>query len=389
MTTRRRGRGEGTILFLKSKGCWAGALTVGYTETGARRRRWVYGPTKAAVLEKMAHLRHAALTGTLGAPSRLTVADFLTRWLHDAARPAIREATYQLYGSLIRVHVVPRIGTVALGKLTPAHVQGLLADMERAGAGGKLRLLVYQVLHRACQQALLWGMIPRNPCAAVVRPRPLRREMRYLTSEQARRFLDAVRQDRLFALYAVLLGTGLRLGEALGLTWPDLDLEKGTLTVRRQLCEVSGRLWLQEPKTRTALRTVDLPPFVVEALRRHEERMREEGHLLNDQLLVFVDTEGGPLRKSNVRRRSFEPLLKRAGIPRIRLHDLRHTAATLHFLSGTPARVIQEMLGHASIAITLGTYSHVLPSMQREAAAKLDALLALPTAEGTSTTSTT
>ncbi|MDR7450136.1 MAG: site-specific integrase [Armatimonadota bacterium] len=371
----RRGRGEGSV-FRRRDGLWVGMVTVGYADTGRRKRRAVYGRTKAEVLEKLVRLRHAALTGTLGDPARLTVASYLARWLDDAARPAIRESTYKTYEGLIRVHVLPRLGGVALARLTPAHIQGLLADMERVGRSGRLRLLTHQVLHRALRQAVEWGMIPRNPADAVVPPRPPRPEMRTLTPEQARRFLDVARGDRLYALYAVLVGTGMRLGEALGLGWPDVDLDRGTLTVRRQLCEVAGRVWLAEPKTAAARRTVTLPGFVVRALREHQARMEAEGRLFTSHLLVFVDSAGNPLRKSNIRRRSFEPLLRAAGLPRIRLHDLRHTAATLHLLAGTPPRVVQEMLGHSHVAITLGTYSHVLPTMQREAAARMDTLLA-------------
>ncbi len=154
-----------------------------------------------------------------------------------------------------------------------------------------------------------------------------------------------------------------------------MDLTAGRLHVRRQLCEVSGRLWLDEPKTATARRTVDLPGFVVEALRQHHERMEAEGYLVTDHLLVFVDHDGGFVRKSNLHRRSWVSLLRTAGIPRLRFHDLRHTAASLMLLQGVPARVVQERLGHANIAITLGTYSHVLPTMQQEAAKKIDDLL--------------
>jgi integrase len=159
------------------------------------------------------------------------------------------------------------------------------------------------------------------------------------------------------------------------MTWPDVDLKRGTVTVRQQLCEVSGKLWLQEPKTDRARRTVDTPGFVMDALRRHQEQMKHEGHLVNDRLLVFVDTEGHPLRRSNLRRRSFLALLSRAGLTRNRIHDLRHTAATLHLVQGTHPSVVQHMLGHARISITLDIYSHVLPRLGEEAARRMNALL--------------
>lgn len=377
----RRGRGEGSV-FRRKDGVWTGSVTVGYDGHGRRRRRTVYGTTKGEVLEKLARLRADALAGVLGDPQRLTVEAYLSRWLQDTARPAVREATYQLYAMVIRRHIGPHIGGVQLARLSPAHVQGLLAELERGGASPRLRQIIFAVLRRAMRQAVKWNAITRDPSAAVARPRAPRREMQALTPDQARRFLEAAREERLYGLYALLIGCGLRLGEALGLSWPDVDLERGTLTVRRQLCEVGGRLWLQEPKTERSRRTVDLPAFVVDALRRHQERMQAEGHLLNDRLLVFVDTDGKLIRRSNLRRRSFLPLLRRAGIPRIRLHDLRHTAATLHLRQGTHPSVVQQMLGHARVSITLDTYSHVLPTLGKEAARRIDALLYATPGEG-------
>lgn len=138
---------------------------------------------------------------------------------------------------------------------------------------------------------------------------------------------------------------------------------------------MNGRLWLQEPKTDRARRAVDLPLFVIAFLREHQERARAEGTLLNDRLLVFTDTQGHPIRKSNLRRRSFLPLLQRAGLPRIRLHDLRHTAATLHLRQGTHPSVVQQMLGHSRVGITLDIYSHVMPTLGKEAAQRMDDLL--------------
>lgn len=371
---KRRGRGEGSV-FRRQDGLWCAVLTAGYDANGKRRRRYVYGPTKAAVTEQITRLRHAALTGDLGDPQRLAVSAFLTRWLEDAARPAVRESTYRSYEGVIRLHVIPHIGGVALARLSPAHLQAMLSAMEKDGASARMRQLTYDVVRIGLRQAVRWNMIPRNPAEPVVRPRVAEKEMHPLAVEQVRALLDAARDDRLHALYALLVGAGLRLGEALGLTWPDLDLENGRLHVRRQLCEVRGKLWLAEPKTTTARRTVTLPGFVVEALRDHEERARTEGTLLNDRLLVFTDSEGNPLRRSNIRRRSFEPLLKQAGIPHVRLHDLRHTFATLALRGGVHPLIVQQQLGHSNIAITLGTYSHVLPSLAQAAAAKLDALL--------------
>lgn len=196
--------------------------------------------------------------------------------------------------------------------------------------------------------------------------------MQVLTPEQVNALLMAAREDRFYALYVLAVTTGLRQGELLGLQWSDVALEGAALHVRHALHELAGRLWLDQPKTTKARRTVDLSAVAVVALRQHYKRMLAER---NPPEFVFCDTHGGLVRKSNLIRRSFLPLLKRAGLPRIRFHDLRHTAATLLLLQGVHPKVVQERLGHSQISITLDTYSHVLPSMGRGAAAKLDALL--------------
>jgi integrase len=217
-------------------------------------------------------------------------------------------------------------------------------------------------------------MVPRNVCDAVTRPRVPRAAVAALTPPQVAALLEAARGDRLEALYVLAIATGARQGELLGLHWQDVDLDGAALYVRHQLCEVRGRLWLAEPKTAKARRRIDLPAMAVLALLDHRARMQAEGHYRADGL-VFVDTAGKPIRKSNLRRRSFEPLLQRAGLPRIRFHDLRHTAATLLLAEGVHPKIVQERLGHAQISMTLDTYSHVLPSMGKEAAARLQALL--------------
>jgi len=187
------------------------------------------------------------------------------------------------------------------------------------------------------------------------------------------KFLKAAQNDRLHALYVLAIATGLRQGELLGLHWDDIDMQGAASSVRRQLSEDAGVLELTEPKTDKGRRRVDLPQFAVEALRAHHERMLAEGH---SGPWLFCDSAGNPLRKSNLLRRSFFPLLLQAKVPRVRFHDLRHSAATLLLSQGVHPKIVQERLGHSQISLTLDTYSHVLPSMQREAAAKLDKLFA-------------
>src|SRR5207302_849980 len=198
----RRGRGEGSI-FRRKDGVWAGTLSLGYGDGGRRHRRVVYGRDKSAVVERLARLRAQALDGMLSDAQRLTVSAFLTRWLEDVARPAVSPSTHQLYSGLIRLHVNPRTGAVLLARLTPVHVQGMLGAMERDGASPRLRQMALGVLHRAVGQAVRWGMIPRNVCDAVIRPRAPRHTMQSLAPAQALRLLEAAKGDRLEALYVL------------------------------------------------------------------------------------------------------------------------------------------------------------------------------------------
>lgn len=371
--TARRGNGEGSIV-QRPNGRWMAQVTVGYNATGKRVRKTVYGDTKGDVQEKLTRLQNSKLDGMLTDTGRLTLASYLDRWLADVARPTIRATTHVSYKGIIANHISPRIGGVKLDKLTPAHVQGLYSALERDGASATTRRHCHVVLNRALKQAVQWGLVPRNVCSAVKRPRDEEKEIQPLTAEQAAALLKTAAGDRLEAIYVLAVTTGMRLGELMGLQWSDVDLEAGAVQVRRTLQEVGGQFALVETKTKKSKRKVDLPNVAVDSLHEHRKRQLAAGHL--GAGYVFTDTHGGHLRRSNVHRYSYKPLLKRAGLPTIRFHDLRHTAATLLLLDGVHPKVVQERLGHSKIGITLDTYSHVLPTMQKDAAARLDRLFA-------------
>jgi integrase len=356
-----------------------GVLELGQDGHGRRKRKWITGKTKVAVLEKLTKMRAQLLTGELSDTSRLTVGVYLWRWLEDAVRPAVAPSTYTLYEGIIRLHLDPHLGHVLVTRLGPAHIQSTLATMEQQeDASPRLRQMTFAVLRAALGQALRWGMVSRNVCTAVVRPRAPRHPMKVFTPAQVLVLFAAAKSDRLGALYVVAATTGLRQGELFGLQWDDIDLPHAAVQVRHQLRELSGKVWLAPPKTGKGRRKVDLTAVAVTALREHRMRMLAEGH---PHGFVFCDTDGQPLRKSNVLRRSFLPLLARAGLPRIRFHDLRHTAATLLLQQGVHPKVVQEMLGHAQISLTLDTYSRVLPSLGEDAARRLDALLQTASAD--------
>ncbi len=369
---RRRGNGEGSI-YQRPDGRWVATVTVGYNGTGKRIRRTVYGWTKKHVQEELTKLQSSKMAGTLSAPNRLTVGEYLNRWLVNVASTTVRPGTFVNYDGITQKQIIPRIGGVALQKLTPQHVQHLYAEMLRGGSGSHSRKLAHCVLGRALKDALRSGLVVRNVCEAVDPPRIARREMQTLDLKQTNDLLAEAANDRLESLYWVAIATGLRMGELFGLQWQDVDLKAGTLSVCRTQSDVKGKLSLAEPKTAKGRRLVALPAQAVTALAEHRKRMMVEGLAGADR--VFCNTEGAPLRRPDFHRRSFKPLLKRAGLPNIRFHDLRHTSATLMLGAGVHPKVVQERLGHSQISVTLDVYSHVMPGMQRDAADRMDALL--------------
>jgi integrase len=237
---------------------------------------------------------------------------------------------------------------------------------------------VHAVVHRALEQAVRWRLLPLNPASLVDPPRIDRREMASLSPEEARRFLDAARGERLEAAYALAVTAGLRLGEALAVRWESLDLDERMLSVVGTLQRLNRELVVAEPKTARSRRRVELTEAATEALRRRRSAQIEErlaaGPFWQESGLVFTDAFGAPL-PPYVLRHAFTRLLGRAQMRPVRFHDLRHTAATLMLGRGIHPKIVSEMLGHSTVGITLDLYSHVTPSMQREAARALDALL--------------
>jgi len=224
-----------------------------------------------------------------------------------------------------------------------------------------------------------WGLIPRNAAAAVDPPRVVTPEMRPLSPTQARTLLAAANGNRLEALFVLAVSTGMRQGELLGLGWEDVDLEAKTARVRRTLTLAKGGPRLTEPKTRGSRRSIRLTASAVEALERHRERQEGEGAARgpdwNGQGLVFCTRRGTPIRRDNLHDKHWKPLLRRSGLPDVRFHDLRHTCATLLLTKGVHPKIVSEMLGHSSIAITLDTYSHVIPGLGDIAVSAMEEVL--------------
>jgi integrase len=343
------------------------------------RRRYVYGRTRQEVQRRLSEARRLVDDGLPLPPQRETVGSFLTAWL-EGQRSRVRARSWMRREQLIRLHALPIIGRIPLARLQPQHVEQLLADRRAAGLGDYSLHHLRAVLHRALEQAVRWNLVARNVVHSVDPPRVARREMTVLTPEEVRRLLDAAAGGPIEALLTLAVTTGMRRGELLALRWRDVDLTRRSLRVVGSLQrDATGRLDILEPKTARSRRQVELTGLAVDALQRHRAAQAQRRLLLgeewNDHDLVFPSTLGLPQDGSHLVDGQFRPLLRRAGLPPIRFHDLRHTAATLMLERGVHPKIVSEMLGHSTIAITLDLYSHVTPTMQRAAANALDELL--------------
>jgi integrase len=315
---------------------------------------------------------------TIATNERITLGAYLDRWLEDVVKPNLRPNTYASYAERIRTHIAPGLGHIPLSKLQAPHIQRFLTHKAQEG---KLKPVSVGMLHRilrsALSQAVKWDLVLRNVATLVQPPRVEKVRRQVLDLDQAKAFLNAVRGDRLEALYTVGIAIGLRRGEATGLLWEDVDLVEGVVTVQRELQRdpVDHKLKLMPyAKSRSSLRPITLPAPTLEVLREHRRRQLEErlamGEEWQEHGLVFTTGRGTPLDGRSVLR-YFQNALKRAGLPHQRFHDMRHVCASLLLAMRVPDHVVMEILGHSSISLTKGIYGHVYPSAQREAADKM------------------
>ena len=377
----KNGNGEGSIYEHKRNGKkvgYRGAYTV-HTAEGPKRR-YVTGKTREEVRRKLAKAMSDRDSGLVFDADSLTVGEYLDRWLSDSVRGTVRQSTYERCGYAVRPHIQPALGRIKLKGLTPVHVRRLYREKLDSGLSPATVHKMHVVLHKALAQAVSDGLLPRNVAEGVKVPQTRRKEIRPLTPEQTRALLTAARGDRLEALFVLAVNTGLRQGELLALKWEDVDLERGVLRVRHTLTRTRGKVTVGVPKTKKSRRSVELTPAAVETLQAHLSRQLEEmdrmGSLYRPGGLVFANELGGLINPSNLRNRSFTRLLEHAGLPAdTRFHDLRHTCATLLLSRNVNPKIVSEMLGHSSIAITLDTYSHVLPTMQESALRALEDVL--------------
>lgn len=384
----RRATGEGSI-HRRADGRWAASYELGWAGNGRRLRKTVYGSTQREVADKLRAIRRQVEQGIVPTPEKYTVAAFLSDWL-KAVEPTLRPRTFKRYSEVVQHHLIPGVGKHKLSQLGPHHVEAFLAERgkasrrRQANTSGSPSLSprtvqeIRTVLVVALNKALRWGLVPRNVAALADGPRVPHQEIRPLTAEQARQMLTAARGHRLEALFVAAVSSGARQGELLALTWSDVDFDTATIHIRRALQRVDRAYRLVETKTARSRRSIALPDVAIRALRDHRRRQIEErlagGARWDDGWgLVFCTRDGRPLYGPAVTG-DFQEMLQKAGLPRQRFHDLRHACASLLLAQGVDLKVIQELLGHSTIAVTANTYSHVMGNLKRDAASRMDAV---------------
>ncbi len=376
---KRKGRGEGTIYELPD-GRWRAELNLGYSN-GRRRRAVRYASTQAAARRSLTALVRDRDRGLPVVTERQTLGQFLDAWLRDTVTPRVRPSTYMSYAMHVRLNLKPALGHLRLDRPGVQHVNAMMRDLTARGLSPRSVQYARNVLRTALNDAVRWELLARNVAALATPPRQTRRQIRPLTAVEAQHLLETSRmaRSRQDGLLWLALGTGARLGELLDLTWDDLDPDPdaegwGKVYIHYALQRVDGKLRRVDLKTERSRRTLGLPPSLVEAMREHRDRQREDRMLAGSRWqqtpFVFTNTVGRPLEHSRVWR-DFRRLLDRAGLPHVRFHDLRHTAASFMHAQGVPARVAMEQLGHSSVAVTLDVYTHVGSAAQRDAAAAL------------------
>lgn len=364
----------------RGKNSYSLAISLGKDPaTGKYKYQWVsVKGTKKDAEKRLGELLHQIDNGTFLKPGKTTLGEFLDRWIKDY-QPNLSPRGFERYEGIIRKRLIPSLGGIALTQLRPEHIQRHYTARLKDGLSAKTVNFDHSVLHVALQTALEWGLIARNPADAVNPPRVHRKDMQIWGSDEINRFLDAAKNSPYYQFYYLALYTGMRRSELLALRWQDIDFLYCQIYVSRGVHRLrDGSYIFTEPKSEKSRRTIALSPSVILMLTEYQEKREKEHEMLgiplSDNDLVFHRLDGRPLRPNTVTH-AWNVLAARAGIKVIRLHDARHSHASMMLKDGIHPKIVQERLGHSSIGMTLDTYSHVAPGLQQAAAERFDNLL--------------
>ena len=375
---KRRSHNEGSVFYWAARDRWVAEITTGL---GERKRR--YFKTEREAIRARNEMLRELEQGTLAMGPQRKLGEYLEDWIENVHKDKLRVSTYVKYRKLIK-YIIPELGGVWLQKLTPEQVRRFYTKMSKEGGARKQGLStktvheIHGVLHLALENAVRWSYVSRNVCDLVDPPSIVSREPTPLTLEQAQALLESVREHRLEVLLSVAVVTGMRRGELVALRWSNIDFERNTLLVLHTVDYIPGYGYVEtEPKTKAGKRSISLPSFLVGMLKEYRkgilERQLKVGQAWENRDLVFPDLHGGYFNPGYLDK-LFKKLLCEAGVSHMHFHDLRHSAATILLAMGVNIKVIQELLGHSDIAITLRVYGHLLPSMQAEAVEKWESV---------------
>lgn len=367
-------------IYKRGERTWQVRIFVGRDATGKQifHRKTIHGAKKDAERYLTAARREMDL-GVFVEPTAMSVNEYFDRWLRDAARPRVSRRTADGYAGLLDRYIRQPLGHKRLDKLQPLDIQAVYGAMQARGLSARLVRHTHAALHNALKQAVKWGLLSRNPSDLVELPKVPHKERHVLSPDEAADFLKAAAVMPHGLVFEFALLSGMRPEEYLALQWSDVDFERSTARVRRALVRHKKSWSFEEPKTARSRRTVYLPAPLLQKLAAHKRKQAEArlklGAAWQALDLIFCSEEGTPLSIPNITYRYFRPILTKAKLPRIRLYDLRHTCATLLLIAEENPKVVSERLGHSTIVLTLDTYSHVLPTMQQNATAKLTKML--------------
>ena len=372
--TRKRGNNEGSI-YKRKNGAWCAQVSI----DGKRLTRTFNTQKECQVWIRKTIGRID--NGLTYKKANITLKEYMDRWL-ASSKSSLRPKTWHQYSQIARDYILPDLGAKKLIGLSPDIVQILYDKLIMREIGIRTIRLTHSVLRRCLNQAVKLGILQRNPATVVSPPKAEHKEMKFLDEAQVQRLLITAKEknDRYAALYQLALSTGMRQGELLGLQWKDINWDRKTAHIQRQLNRVpGGALGFSQPKTKSSIRTISLGNTTIVILKEHQKQQLHEvsnmGTRWQEFDLVFPSTIGTPTNHSNLLRQSYKPILEDAGLPKIRFHDLRHTAASLMLNHGAPILIVSKRLGHAQPSITLDVYGHIMPNMQEEVANIMDDII--------------
>lgn len=359
---KKRSHGEGTLYYDEKNDRWVAQVSL---PNGKRRTK--SGKDKKKLLDWLTEQRSKIKRGTFVTDNKIKLGDYLDRYMEDIAKHNLRPRTYETHAGYIRNHIKPELGHIRLVSLRPDQVQAFYTKKLNEGLAKRTVEYMHAILHKTLDQALRWGLVARNVTDLVDPPRPKRKPPTIWSAEEIQTFLESVEGHQYYPIYIVAVYTGMRQGEILGIHKEDVDLERGVINVKNQLQPIKGKgLTVTRVKSDKSQRPITLPETALNVLRQHLETV--------DKGLIFTTSKGKPIWAQTLYHH-FKDTIEKLGLPDVNFHSLRHAHASLLLQAGTNPKVVQERLGHSSVLLTLDTYSHVVPSLQEEAAEKFEEMI--------------